>query len=117
MDEEEFVKTLDEVLAPYIETLVKNAVGAFSSVEDATFASFTQLVCVQLEITVRQMVKEINASMRSKDYERVRKFIRQHPRIARRATDYVAKAIRYKVRKMLREELKRQENEAKKRKP
>lgn len=113
--EEELVAFLDEILTPYVAALAKVAVGEIINTDEVTFNAIVEVIYAKLEITVREAVRQINRDLRAKRYANVRRLVREHPRIAKRAAEYVSKKLKHKLRQIIKEELMKlaEESEAK----
>ena len=93
------------VLFPYIDRLVESLFTANIDFEEATLESLSEILCLRIELTVRQMVRELNAKIRAGELEELRQVIQENPEAARRAANYVAKRLKQRVRKIIEEEL------------
>jgi len=101
----ENVDLLVRVLSPYVDRLVEAVFTADIDLEEATIESFAEFLCFRIELTVRQMVRELNWKMRRGELEALRQLIRDNPEAARKAARYVAKKFKYKIRRLIEEEL------------
>jgi len=93
------------VLFPYVDTLVESFFTANIDFGEATLESLSEVLCLRIELTVRQMVRELNAKIRAGELEELRQVIQENPEAARRAANYVAKRLKQRVRKIIEEEL------------
>jgi len=93
------------ILSPYIDRLVESLFTANIDFEEATLESLSELICLRIELTVRQMVRELNAKMRAGELEELRQILRENPEVAKKAANYVAKRLKQRVRKIIKEEL------------
>jgi hypothetical protein len=53
------------------------------------------------------MVKELNEKARDGELEELRQLVRENPELARKASKYVAKRLKWRVRKLIQAELER----------
>jgi hypothetical protein len=53
------------------------------------------------------MVKELNEKARSGELEELRRLIRENPELARKASKYVAKRLKWRIRRLIQAELER----------
>ena len=90
---------------PYVERLVEAVFTPEIDIEEATMEALFEFLCFKVELTVRQMVRELNAKMRDGELEALRQIVRENPEAARKALRYVAKKLKYRVRQMVEEEL------------
>ncbi|MEM3040505.1 MAG: hypothetical protein QXG97_00590 [Nitrososphaerota archaeon] len=93
------------ILSPYVDRLVESLFTANIDFEEATLESLSEILCLRIELTVRQMVRELNVKMRAGELEELRQIIRENPEAAKRAANYVAKRLKQRVRKIIEEEL------------
>lgn len=93
------------ILSPYVDRLVESLFTTNINFEEATLESLSELICLRIELTVRQMVRELNAKMRAGELEELRQIIRENPEAAKKAANYVAKRLKQRVRRILEEEL------------
>jgi len=101
----ENVDLLVRVLSPYVDRLVEVLFTADIDLEDASIEAFAEFLCFRIELTVRQMVRELNWKMRRGELEALRQLIRDNPEAARKASRYVAKRLKYRIRRLIEEEL------------
>jgi len=87
-----------KILSPYIDRLVESLFMANINLEDATLESLSEIICFRIELSVRRMVRELNGKMRSGELEALRQLIRENPEAARKASRYVAKRLKYRIR-------------------
>ena len=93
------------VLSPYVDRLVESLFTANIDFEEATLESLSEVICLRIELTVRQMVKELNAKMRAGELEELRQIIQENPKAAKKAANYVAKRLKQRIRRIIKEEL------------
>jgi len=93
------------MLSPYVDRLAESLFTADISVEDATLEALSEVVCFRIELTVRRMVRELNVKMRSGELEALRRLIRENPEAAWKASRYVAKRLKHRIRRVIEEEL------------
>jgi hypothetical protein len=96
---------LYKILCPYVDELVKETLTKHVTIEEATFESLAELICLQVELTVRRMVKTLNRKMRAGELEELKRLIRENPEVAKKAAKYVAKRLKHRVRRIIEEEL------------
>jgi len=94
-----------KILSPYIDRLVESLFTANVNLEDATLEAVSEVICFRIELSVRRMVRELNGKMRSGELEVLRQLIRENPEAARKASRYVAKRLKYRIRRIIEEEL------------
>lgn len=94
-----------KTLSPYIDRLVESLFTANISLEDADLEAISEVICFRIELSVRRMVRELNTRMRSGELENLRQLIRENPEAARKASRYVAKKLKYRIRRIIEEEL------------
>jgi len=94
-----------KILSPYIDRLVESLFTANINFEDVTLEALSEVICFRIELTVRQMVRELNVKMRSGELEALRQLIRKNPEAAQKASRYVAKRLKYRIRRLIEEEL------------
>lgn len=93
------------VIWPYIKELINGLLHENICVEEAFSESLAELICLRAEITVRKMVKEINEKARAGEFDEVKRLISENPEVARKAANYVAKRLKWRVRRIIEEEL------------
>ena len=93
------------VLSPYVDRLVESLFTANIDFEEATLESLSEVICLRIELTVRQMVRELNAKMRAGELEELRQIIRENPEAAKKAANYVAKRLKQRIHRIIEEEL------------
>lgn len=93
------------ILSPCIDRLVESLFTANVNFEEATLERLSEVLCLRIELTVRQMVRELNVKMRAGELEELRQIIRENPEAAWRAANYVAKRLKQRIRKIIEEEL------------
>ena len=103
----ERVELLYRIIWPYVQEIVSQVLEEKADLREATAESLAELVCSRLEFTVRSMVKELNEKARSGELEELRRLIRENPDLARKASNYVAKRLRWRIRKLIEAELER----------
>ena len=94
-----------KMLSPYVDRLVESLFTADINITDATLEAFSEILCFRIEISVRRMVKELNGKMRSGELDALRQLIRENPEAAQKASRYVAKRLKYRIRRIIEEEL------------
>lgn len=94
-----------KILSPYIERLVETLFTANVNLEEGTLEALSEIICFRIELTVRQMVRELNMKLRSGELEALRQIIRENPEAARKASHFVAKRLKYRIRRIIEEEL------------
>jgi hypothetical protein len=98
---------LFRIIWPYVEELINSILDGKAKVEEATGESLAELLCYQVEPTVRRMVRELNEKMRNGEIESLKVAIGENPKIAQKASKYVAKRLKSRIRKLIAEELRR----------
>jgi len=93
------------VLSPYVDRLVESLFTANIDFEEATLESLSEVICLRIELTVRQMVRELNAKMRAGGLVELRQLILENPEAAKKAANYVAKRLKQRIRMIIKEEL------------
>ena len=93
------------VLSPYVDRLVESLFTANIDFEEATLESLSEVICLRIELTVRQMVRELNAKMRAGELVELRQIILENPEAAKKAANYVAKRLKQRIRRIIEEEL------------
>lgn len=101
----ENVDLLVRILAPYVDRLVEALFTADIDAEEATIEAVSEFLCFRIELSVRRMVRELNWKMRRGELEALRQLIRDNPEAARKASRYVAKRLKYRIRRLIEEEL------------
>jgi hypothetical protein len=96
------------ILAPYIDKLAESLLNAEINFEEATLDSIAEVICFKVELTVRQMTRELNTRMQNGELCRLRQLIRENPEAAQRASRYAAKKLKHRIRKLIEEELSQQ---------
>lgn len=92
---------LYRILCLYVDELVKATLTRHTAIKAATFECLAELVCLQVEIKVRRMVKTLNRKMRAGEFEELRRLIRENPEVARKAAKYVARRLKHRVRHII----------------
>ncbi len=100
---------LYRILAPYVDKLAESLLAANIDVKEATLESIAEIICFKVELTVRQMTRELNAKMQDGQLNSLRRLIRENPEAAQKASRYVAKKLKHRIRKLVEEELGRSE--------
>jgi len=100
---------LYRILAPHVDKLAESLLTTKINVEEATLESLAEIICFKVELTVRQMTREINAKMQNGELNALRQIIRENPEAAQKASRYVAKKLKHHIRKLIEEELSRPE--------
>jgi len=93
------------VLSPYVDRLVESLFTANIDFEEATLESLSEVICLRIELTVRQMVRELNVKMRAGELKELKQIIRENPEAAKKAANYVAKRLKQRIRRIIEEEL------------
>ncbi|RLE46841.1 MAG: hypothetical protein DRJ31_09605 [Candidatus Methanomethylicota archaeon] len=93
------------MLSPYVDRLAESLFTADINLEDASLEALSEIICFRIELSVRRMVRELNGKMRRGELEALRQLIRENPEAARKASRYVAKRLKYRVRRIIEEEL------------
>jgi hypothetical protein len=108
---EKITELLEHALTPYLDALVKAACNKDVNFEEKTLDAIIEMVCEkvlpEVEMSVRTMVRELNEKMRTRQYAAVREFIQDHPRLAEKAVNHVAKNLRCSLRRIIQEELRK----------
>lgn len=102
------VEFIFRLIWPYVKEMISCILTERVDLASAELGALLEAVCFRAETTVRRMVKELNEKVRSGDLEELaelRKLIRENPEVAVRASKYVAKRIRWRVRRLIAEEL------------
>jgi len=94
-----------KILSPYVDRLVESLFTANVNLNDATLEALSEIICFRIELTVRRMVRELNRKMRNGELEEIRHLIKENPEAARKASRYVAKRLKYRIRRIIEEEL------------
>ena len=94
-----------KLLSPYVDRLVESLFTADINLEDASLEALSEIICFRIELSVRRMVRELNGKMRRGELEALRQLIRENPEAARKASRYIAKRLKYRVRRIIEEEL------------
>ena len=94
-----------KMLSPYVDRLVEALFTADINITDATLEAFSEILCFRIELSVRRMVRELNGKMRSGELDALRQLIRENPEAAQKASRYVAKRLKYRIRRIIEEEL------------
>lgn len=103
----ERAELLYRVIWPYVQEIISQVLEEKADLQEATAESLAELVCSRLEFTVRNMVKELNERARSGELEELRRLICENPDLARKASKYVAKRLRWRIRMLIQAELER----------
>lgn len=102
-----FERLSDEILGilwPYIKELIDSLLRN-ACVEEAFAESLAELICLRAEITVRRMVRELNERARAGEFDEIRRLVSENPEVARKAANYVAKKLKWRIRRIIEEEL------------
>lgn len=104
---ERIVELLEPVIDEVAQAIVEGVKGRSLEVlaGEVEFEALMGLMVREVEMTVRRMVRLLNDNMRQGRLEEVRRLVREHPREARKAVNYVATRFKYYVRKAIAEEL------------
>jgi len=103
----ERVDLLYKIIWPYVQEIISQVFDEKADLNEATAESLAEIVCSRVEFTVRSMVKELNEKARGGELEELRRLIRENPELARKASRYVAKRLKWRVRKLIEAELER----------
>jgi uncharacterized protein YllA (UPF0747 family) len=95
------------IVWPYVQEIISQVLEEKADLREATAESLAEIVCGKVEFTVRSMVKELNEKARGGELEELRRLIRENPELARKASKYVAKRLKWRVRKLIQAELER----------
>jgi uncharacterized protein YllA (UPF0747 family) len=95
------------MLWPYIQEMISQVLEEKSDLKEASAESLAELVCYRVDFTVRDMVKELNEKARSNEFEELKRLIRENPELARKASTYVAKRLKRRIKKLIQVELNR----------
>jgi len=103
----ERVELLYRIVWPYVQEIISQVLEDKADLREATAESLAEIVCSKVEFTVRSMVKELNEKARDGELEELRQLVRENPELARKASKYVAKRLKWRVRKLIQAELER----------
>lgn len=92
-----------------MDTLAESLLKADINIGEATLESISEIICIKVELTVRQMTRELNAKMQNGELNTLRQLIRENPEAAQKASRYAAKKLKHRIRKIIEEELSRPE--------
>jgi hypothetical protein len=92
---------LYEALAPYVDKMVEATVKGYTELEKPCLEAFLNLVCFEAEVTVRRLVKLLNQKGRNGKLQELREIIQKNPEAARKASNYVARRLRYRVKRTI----------------
>ena len=95
------------IVWPYVQEIISQVLEEKADLREATAESLAEIVCGKVEFTVRSMVKELNEKARGGELEELRRLIRENPELARKASKYVAKRLKWRVRGLIQAELER----------
>jgi acetyl-CoA carboxylase alpha subunit len=98
---DELAEKFYHALAPYVDELVEAVVRGYAELENASFEAFLNLVCSEAEVTVRKLVKLLNQKAREGKLQELREVIQRNPEAARKASKYVARRLKYRIRKVI----------------
>lgn len=96
---------LYRILAPYVDKLAESLIEANIDVKEATLESIAEIICFKVELTVRQMTRELNVKMQNGELNTLRQIIRENPEAAQKASRYAAKKLKHRIRELIEEEL------------
>jgi len=96
---DELVEKFYQALAPYVDEMVGAVVRGYMELEKVDFEVFLNLVCFEGEITVRKLVKLLNQKAREGKLKELKETIQRNPEAARKASKYVARRLKYRVRR------------------
>jgi uncharacterized protein YllA (UPF0747 family) len=103
----ERIELLYRIIWPYVQEIVSNVLEEKADLKEATAESLAEIVCSKIEFTVRGMVKELNEKARTNELEELKRLIRENPELAKKASVYVAKRLKRRIRKLIQVELDR----------
>jgi len=103
----ERAELLYRVLWPYIQEIIMQILSETANLEEATVESLAEIICYRTGLTVRRMVREMNEGARSEELERLRELIRKDPDLARKASKYVAKHLKWRIKNLIESEISR----------
>jgi len=103
----ERVELLYRIVWPYVQEIISQVLEDKADLREATAESLAEIVCNKVEFTVRSMVKELNEKARDGELVELRQLVRENPELARKASKYVAKRLKWRVRKLVQAELER----------
>ena len=101
----EKAELLYKVVWPYVQEIISQVLDEEADLSEATAESLAEIVCSRVEFTVRSMVKELNEKAREGELEELRRLVRENPELARKASRYVAKRLKWRVKKLIQAEL------------
>ena len=102
-------ETICRILAPYVDKLAESLIKADINLQEATIEAISEIICIKVELTVREMTRELNAKMQNGELNTLRQLIRENPEAAQKASRYAAKKLKHRIRKIMEEELNRSE--------
>ncbi len=98
-------ESIYRILAPYIDKLCESLLKEDIDLEEASVESFAEIICLRAELTIREMTRELNTKMQKGELSSLRKLIQDNPEAARKASQYVAKKLKHRIRRLIEEEL------------
>lgn len=96
---DEMAEKFYQALAPYVDEMVEATVRGYAELGKADFEAFLKLVCFEGEITVRKLVKLLNQKAKEGKLKELKETIQRNPEAARKASKYVARRLKYRVRR------------------
>jgi hypothetical protein len=106
---EERAELLYRVLWPYIQEIISQVLNETANLKEATTESLAEIICYRTALTVRKMVREMNEGARGGEIERLRELIRKDPDLASKASKYVAKHLKCRIKRLIESEISRME--------
>ena len=103
----ERAELLYRIVWPFVQEIISQVLDEKADLREATAESLAEIVCGKVEFTVRSMVKELNEKARDGELEELRQLIRENPELARKASKYVAKRLKWRIRRLIQAELER----------
>ena len=98
-------ESIYRILAPYIDSLLEALFKEDVDLREASVESFSEIICLKTELTVREMTLEINKKMHNGELNSLRQLIRENPEAAQKAARYAAKKLKHRLRRIIEEEL------------
>ena len=98
---DELAEKFYQVLAPYVDEMVEAAVRGYMELKKPCLEAFLNLVCLEAEITVRKLVKLLNQKAREGKLKELKETIQKNPEATRKASKYVARRLKYRVRRTI----------------
>jgi len=98
---DELAEKFYQVLAPYVDEMVEAAVRGYMELKKPCLEAFLNLVCLEAEITVRKLVKLLNQKAREGKLKELKEMVQRNPEAARKASKYVARRLKNRVRRTI----------------